>query len=264
MNTFNRRQIVTIGAFGLAGLMLPARAQELDGVGPNRGIAAKTFRSKFTCDNSSVQLSDISARLSMPEDFGGSACQLIADSHEGPFFTCSPSIGKNIAAGQQGQPLTVAMRVVDGNCNPAPNSFVDIWACNAEGSYSGYSYDPNTAPPMVRAVLFGHIEPDLEQRFCRGVLMTDADGIAEFDTIYPGYYYGVPIHIHFKVHVDGKLMLTSQANISEAWNERIMQTPPYNAARAISRNTAATSFPKFTMIERSDRLLAVLDLVVPN
>jgi protocatechuate 3,4-dioxygenase beta subunit len=39
--------------------------------------------------------------------------------------------------------------------------------------------------------------------FLRGVQITDAQGTAEFKTIYPGHYPGRVNHIHMKVHVGG-------------------------------------------------------------
>ncbi|HEY2820411.1 MAG TPA: intradiol ring-cleavage dioxygenase [Candidatus Acidoferrum sp.] len=39
--------------------------------------------------------------------------------------------------------------------------------------------------------------------FLRGVQITDAKGIVEFTTIYPGHYPGRVNHIHMKVHVGG-------------------------------------------------------------
>lgn len=239
-------------------------ANETDGVGPNRGIAERGFRSKHTCVNSSVLKSDLAARLSKPDDFGDSTCTLLEDSFEGPYFTCAPSTGKNIAHGQNGQPLTIALRLVDKDCKPVPDGVVDVWACNADGYYSGYSNDPDKMPPIIKAVLFGHVKPDTEKRFCRGALRTDADGIAEFNSVYPGFYYGQPIHVHFKAHVAGKNLLTSQANFPEEWNQRIMKLGPYNTPRPIERNAKQSGFPIMQVIERDNHLLAVLDLVLPG
>ena len=39
--------------------------------------------------------------------------------------------------------------------------------------------------------------------FLRGVQVTDAQGIVEFKTIFPGHYPGRVNHIHMKVHVGG-------------------------------------------------------------
>ena len=237
---------------------------QVDGIGPNRGIAERKGRGKQTCKNTDVLLSDIKNRLSVPDDFGAGSCEMTKDSFEGPYFTCTPATGKDISGAKEGQPLIVAMRLIDENCQPIPNGVVDIWSCDALGHYSGYNSDPNKMPPLVRIVLFGHLKPNTEERFCRGALRTDADGIAEFSTIYPGYYYGVPIHIHFKAHVDGKNLLTSQANFSEAWNAHIMKTAPYNAPRPIERKIGDQEFPQLKVIERNKQLLAVLDLVVPS
>ncbi|MFV1564815.1 MULTISPECIES: hypothetical protein [Phaeobacter] len=259
-----RRQLLVLGAAGIwGGFTSPALAKE-DGVGPNRGVVKSDWRGKQTCNNADVPASDPATRVTTPSDFIGEGCRMFEDSFEGPYFTCSPTPGKNIAEGQAGQPLTVAFRLIDGNCQPLPDGVIDVWACDATGHYSGYGFSSDERPPMVRAILFGHIEPDRPQRFCRGALRTDADGIAEFDTIYPGFYYGTPIHIHFKVHVNGRNLLTSQATFSEDWNERIMGTAPYNVARSIRRSTDDTGFEKMRIMERGGRLVATLDLVVPT
>lgn len=236
----------------------------VDGVGPSRGVLARSLRGKHTCDNAVVPVSDAATRLAAPEDFAGDACEMIEDSFEGPYFTCVSAAGRRIAEGQAGQPLTVAMRLVDGDCRPIPEGVVDIWACNATGYYSGYNANPDERPDVVRAILFGHIEPDLAARFCRGALKTDQDGIAEFDTVYPGFYYSQPIHIHMKAHVAGKNLLTTQANLPEDVNERVMKTAPYAEPRPISRSTKRTGFPVMRIQERGERLLATIDLIVPT
>jgi len=260
-----RRQslVLSTGAL-LNACTLGGKVLARDGVGANRGVLASSLRGKQTCDNTSVPNSEMANRIAIPADFSGDVCRMVEDSFEGPYFTCAPAPGRAIAAGQVGQPLTVALRLIDSDCHPIPDGVVDIWACNASGYYSGYGFNPNESPPMMRAILFGHIKPDLTSRFCRGALKTDQDGIAEFDTIYPGFYYGQPIHIHFKAHIAGKNLLTTQANLPEPVNERIMQTAPYAEPRPITRSTKPTGFPVMRVQERGERLLATLDLMVPN
>ncbi len=261
---FTRRKYLAVAAAGLVSASGCANKPKADGIGPNRGVTGRRGRGKQTCTNTDVPTSNIATRLSAPEDFGTDSCVMTKDSYEGPYFTCTPAAGKDISGGKEGQPLIVAMRLVDEMCQPIPNGVVDIWSCDALGHYSGYSTDPDKIPPIFRVILFGHLEPDTEERFCRGALRTDADGIAEFNTIYPGYYYGVPIHVHFKAHVDGKNLLTSQANFSEDWNEHIQKTAPYNAPRPIKRKIGSGRFPVLKVIERDQTLLAVLNLVVPS
>ncbi len=259
----SRRQYLTLSATTLLGACATGSSKAQDGIGPNRGVIERTLRGKQTCNNLEVPISDKAARLARPEDFSASSCQLMEDSFEGPYFTCVPGNGKNIAEGQPGHPLTVAFRLVDSGCKPVSGGIVDIWACNATGHYSGYDSDPDTRPPMTKIILFGHLEPNLEERFCRGALVTDEDGIAEFDTVYPGFYYGQPIHIHMKAHVNGKNLLTSQANLPEDVNLKIMQTAPYSNERPVSRSTKSMGFPIMNVVERENRLLASMDLVVP-
>jgi protocatechuate 3,4-dioxygenase beta subunit len=40
--------------------------------------------------------------------------------------------------------------------------------------------------------------------------VTDADGIVQFTTVYPGWYRGRTVHIHAKVHLDNATALTTQ------------------------------------------------------
>ncbi|MBR7678632.1 dioxygenase, partial [Streptomyces daliensis] len=48
-------------------------------------------------------------------------------------------------------------------------------------------------------------EPTDDTTFLRGSQMTDRHGVVEFRTVFPGWYQGRAVHIHTKVHVDGKL-----------------------------------------------------------
>ena len=67
----------------------------------------------------------------------------------------------------EGIDLFLHLRLVDVNtCMPVEGLLLDVWHANATGAYSGVNYDTGN--------------------FLRGMVATDADGIATIQTIYPG------------------------------------------------------------------------------
>lgn len=228
--------------------------------------AAKGRNSTTICDNSGVPVSAVENRFAILEDFdAGQSCTLSPDTVEGPYFICTDSmIGKDITGGMPGQPLNLALRVVDQTCTPIPGAIVDAWHCDARGNYSGHTVDPDV---FVRPAP-GRRTPDALTRFLRGVLATDADGIAEFAAIYPGYYFGRPIHTHYKVHVGNKAFMTSQALYPETINEQVMAMAPYSDPRTSRRTLNNRDMPfigptgMFRIVERGGRLVATITLVV--
>ena len=59
--------------------------------------------------------------------------------------------------------------------------------------------------------------------------MTDDEGIVEFVTVYPGWYPGRTPHIHAKVHVDTRSVLTTQFYFDEDVTESVYARPPYSS-----------------------------------
>ena len=98
------------------------------------------------------------------------------------------------------------------------------------------------------------------------MLFRSADGIAEFRSIYPGYYVERAIHIHFKVHVGNRAFLTSEAHLPESDNAAVQAMAPYNMARKVKRipnaQEASWNLPTMKVFERRDTRLAVLDLAL--
>jgi protocatechuate 3,4-dioxygenase beta subunit len=118
-----------------------------------------------------------------------SACVVRPEMTEGPYFVdemlnrsdirSDPSTGEV----KEGLPLQITMRVsqVGDACAPLEGAQVDIWHCDAMGIYS------DTTDPGFNTV---------GQKFLRGYQVTDANGVAQFTTIYPGWYQGRTVHIH--------------------------------------------------------------------
>jgi protocatechuate 3,4-dioxygenase beta subunit len=46
--------------------------------------------------------------------------------------------------------------------------------------------------------------------------------------VYPGWYRGRTVHIHFKVHLDNRTLLTSQLFFDEAVTEKVYAREPYS------------------------------------
>ncbi|GGL90462.1 MULTISPECIES: dioxygenase family protein [Micromonospora] len=73
------------------------------------------------------------------------------------------------------------------------------------------------------------LTPTDDQRYLRGAQVTNADGIVEFTTIWPGWYRGRTVHVHAMVHVDNSRVLTTQVMFDEALNTKVFAAQPYAA-----------------------------------
>lgn len=126
-------------------------------------------------------------------------CVLTPELTEGPYYLPLDLVRDDITEGKPGLPLRLQVLVADlaNGCLPLPDAAVDIWHCDAQGFYSGVEGNPGGGASEVAGA---GAETDT---FLRGIQMTDADGVTEFTTIYPGWYAGRTVHIHMKVHVGG-------------------------------------------------------------
>jgi hypothetical protein len=143
-------------------------------------------------------------------------CVLTPELTEGPYYLPLNLVREDITEGKPGVPLRLRLAVVDvtNDCAPLGNAAVDIWHCDAQGFYSGVSGNPG-----------GGADPEAGAgaeagTFLRGIQLTGEDGIAEFDTIYPGWYSGRTVHIHMKVHVGG------MSDVFDIATPAATETPP--------------------------------------
>jgi protocatechuate 3,4-dioxygenase beta subunit len=79
-------------------------------------------------------------------------------------------------------------------------------------------------------------DPDfntLGRKFFRGYQITDERGEARFVTIYPGWYEGRTVHIHFKIRTSSArpqaFEFTSQMYFDDGLTDRVHADPPYAA-----------------------------------
>lgn len=152
-------------------------------------------------------------------------CLLTTKTSEGPYYLKDSIVRKDIRENQPGADLWVRLKVVDvRGCKAIPNAAVDIWHCNAFGVYSGFEgtelKDKYEQLPSV--------VPTNKETFLRGRQYTDENGMVDFFTIYPGWYMGRTVHIHLKIFVDSKEVLTTQLFFPQQLNYMIQTLPPYN------------------------------------
>ena len=154
-------------------------------------------------------------------------CVVRPEQTEGPYFVDEKLNRSDIRADpsdkstKPGVPLRLEFqvsRIAGAACAPLSGAMVDVWHCDAAGVYSD-----------VREGRFD----SRGKKFLRGYQQTNADGAAEFLTIYPGWYEGRAVHIHFKVRSaapGGRSQeFTSQLYFDESVNDQIFKQAPYNS-----------------------------------
>jgi protocatechuate 3,4-dioxygenase beta subunit len=190
-----RRQ--TIGAAaGLAGAALVA------GRGPLRGV--------------------LPGSAAEPDRATAASCVLTPEKTEGPYFVDELLNRSDIRTNSDGSnarpgvPLALEITVlrIDDDCAPATGAVVDVWHCDAGGLYSDVAQNGTTG-----------------QDFLRGLQATDANGKARFTTIFPGWYVGRAVHVHFKVRTfeddQQTYEFTSQLFFDQAIVDAVEATPDY-------------------------------------
>jgi protocatechuate 3,4-dioxygenase beta subunit len=118
--------------------------------------------------------------------------------------------------------LTLAFnvsRVAGSACTPLTGAYLDVWHCDAGGVYSDVSGS--------------------SRKFLRGYQITDANGVAAFTTVYPGWYNGRAVHIHFKLRLFAgstkTYEFTSQFFMNDSLSDSVYTQSPYS-----SRGTRTT------------------------
>jgi len=153
------------------------------------------------------------------------ACVVTPTKTEGPYFvderlnrsdiTSNPTDG----VARPGVPLALTFtvaRVGSGGCTALSGAQVDVWHCDAGGDYSDVAANNSAG-----------------KKFLRGYQMTDSSGAAKFTTIYPGWYQGRAVHVHFKIRTfsgsSKTFEFTSQIFFDDTVTDAVFKVAPYSA-----------------------------------
>ncbi|SHM56510.1 hypothetical protein [Cryptosporangium aurantiacum] len=181
---------------------------------------------------------------------------------QGPYWFDVDRLRSDIRENRPGTTLQLALRVVDGagcQSRPVPDAVVEVWHCDATGRYSGFDVPARPAPPnpppgwpnRLGAELpagdptadpMGYAtrtsdgsyssgdaeaQPGDETTYLRGAQVADRAGVVRFTTIYPGWYVGRAPHLHTKVYLDRRTVLSTQLFLDDAVSDRVYAAPPY-------------------------------------
>jgi protocatechuate 3,4-dioxygenase beta subunit len=109
--------------------------------------------------------------------------------------------GRYDESAEPGTELQLHLRILDArteDCEAAPVAGIEvyIWHTDAQGYYSGFGEPGDQEPDEPYAGTPNQNDLLNTSRFCRGVQVTDADGVVSFRSIFPGWYNGRDVHIH--------------------------------------------------------------------
>lgn len=210
----SRRDLLGLAAKGAASVVVSQSLLVACASGGNNGTDTSS-----TTGNSSTGAGSPS---------GGAPCVLTATLEEGPFFVDEKLNRADIrtdpvtGAVSTGVPLALTFnvsRVASSACIPLTGAYLDVWHCDSAGTYSDVSGS--------------------SQKFLRGYQLTDANGVAAFRTIYPGWYPGRAVHIHFKLRLYAgstrSYEFTSQLFFDDTLTDSLYSQSPYSSRGA--RNT---------------------------
>jgi len=167
------------------------------------------------------------------DDNGSTGCVLTAALTEGPYFVDERLNRSDLRADpvsgavSTGAPLQLTFNVSRSSnnaCSPLTGALIDVWHCDAAGVYSDVGGSGSG------------------RKFLRGYQITDASGVVNFTTVYPGWYQGRAVHIHFKLRVIAGTTTTYEFTSQFFFDENVTSTvhavSPYNTrGQRDTRNT---------------------------
>lgn len=135
------------------------------------------------------------------------SCILAPEVTDGPYYVVGEYMRSNVKEELYSDGVDVFLEVqyIDINtCEPVPSVAVDIWNANATGTYSGIYTSGNYAAD------------GLNSTYLRGIQLTDHEGVASFETIFPGHYDGRAVHTHLLAHTNASVQSNGTISVWDA------------------------------------------------
>ena len=229
-----RSALVMLGGVGFAAALAACGSDGSSAASSSDGSASPTTTEPDSLPTTSAAVSDTTAAPAADP----ASCAIVPDETGGP-FPGDGTNGPNVLADAgvvrrdittsigsasgtaDGVPLTIRFKLVDtaNGCAPVADAAVYAWHCTRDGGYSMYSRGFEN------------------ENFLRGVQTSGADGVVEFDSIYPGCYPGRWPHIHFEVFPSldaatsqAQPIKTSQIALPEEASEEAYASTGYEAS----------------------------------
>ncbi|MFO0679937.1 MAG: hypothetical protein U0169_25665 [Polyangiaceae bacterium] len=202
----------------------------------------------------------------------GPVCRLTPGAVGGPCHS-NTYLRKDITDGLVGLPTRFELVVVDRDCAPIAGAIVDVWYASPAGTYSkaAEAIDSGTGTlgslgDLNEPFCTGNDAVALASKWLRGHQVAGADGRVTFDGIFPGWYPGRTVHVHFRVTVNGQEYLTSQLFFDDVLVDTVLTRHGSYAARGAQdtpygRDGIAVALPpsavRMTYTQTSDGALVV-------
>ncbi|KAF3061485.1 hypothetical protein GL218_03676 [Daldinia childiae] len=185
-------------ARGVANRNVQRRAAMLQKARAKRGLKKRDLDSILATSHNSTDLGYTPSTSAATLFAGYNSCLLTPEVTQGPYYVGGEYVRQNIIEDQAGVDTILDYQVIDVNtCEPVTDVYVEMWHCNATGVYGGIVASGNGDSSD---------ETNINNTWLRGIQKTDSDGVAQFESIFPGHYTGRATHIHIMIHQNAVLL----------------------------------------------------------
>ena len=204
-------------ARGVQARNIARRSAQISQVRQQHGLRKRSLDSVLSASHNQTDAGYTLNTDASPLFAGNNSCVLTPEVTQGPYCTlhlqlfilldffltsltdvAGEYVRENIIESQEGVHMVLDYQVVDVNtCDPVPDVYLEMWHCNSTGVYSGIVASGNGDSSDGS---------NINNTWLRGIQKTDCDGVAQFQSVFPGHYTSRATHIHIMVHANATLL----------------------------------------------------------